>query len=59
MLLAPAPKISSADRDKKAEGTAVVYRSKFGSPMSQMGSLADILAISRHVRLGSEADMTL
>jgi hypothetical protein len=37
MQLAPAPKISSADRDKKAEGTAVVYRSKFGSPMSQIG----------------------
>ena len=26
--------------------------------MSQMGSLADILAISRHVRFGSKADMT-
>jgi len=50
-------KYQAPTANKKAEGTAVVYRSKFGSPRSQMGSLADILAISRHVRFGSEADM--
>jgi hypothetical protein len=27
--------------------------------MSQMGSLADILAISRHVRFGSKADIAV
>jgi hypothetical protein len=30
-------KYQAPTANKKAEGTAVVYRSKFGSPMSQMG----------------------
>jgi len=32
-----AKKYQAPTANKKAEGTAVVYRIKFGSPMSQMG----------------------